>query len=74
MLVDKSGSFGAAMTIIDTDVGSKRRGKDLALIFEVVVRLHDGDGEITGGVGFKVSMPHENIAAGPHTEATFERP
>lgn len=74
MFVNKTGSFRTAMTIVDANVGSKRRGEDLALIFETVVSLHDGDGEITGSVGFKVSVPHESIPTSSNAKTTFERP
>ena len=73
MFVDKSGSFRAAMTIIDANVGGKRGCKDLALIFKVVVRLHHSDGVITGSVRFKVSVPHETIPTSPHPKTTFKR-
>lgn len=74
MFVNKTGSFGTAMTIVDTNVGSTRRGEDLALIFKTIVSLHDGDGEIAGSVGFKVSVPHESISTGSNAKTTFERP
>ncbi|KAL4361583.1 hypothetical protein GQ457_04G002910 [Hibiscus cannabinus] len=57
MLVDKSGSFRSAMAVINTNIGTKRRRKDLALIFKAFIGLNDGDGVITGSVGFKHPFP-----------------
>lgn len=62
------------MAVVDAYVGGGGGGKDLALIFEAVIGLSDGDGEVTGEVRLEVSVPEKAIrAADASPEATIER-
>lgn len=63
MLINESRSFGAAMPVVDTDVGGGRRREHLTLILERRIGLNDGDGEVPGGVRLEVHVPHESIPA-----------
>lgn len=70
-LVDESRSFGSAVAVVDTDVGGGGRGEDLALIFETVIGLSDGDREVAGGVRLQVAMPKKSVATAAASEATI---
>ena len=74
-LVDESGSFGAAVAVVDADVGGGGGGEDLALILKTVIRLGDGDGEVAGGVGLQVGVPEKSVggAATTASEAAIQR-
>ena len=71
-LVDESGSFGAAVAVVDADVGGGGGGEDLALILKTVIRLGDGDGEVAGGVGLQVGVPEESVGTAA-SEAAIQR-
>ena len=71
-LVDESGSFGAAVAVVDADVGGVGGGEDLALILETVIGLGDGDGEVAGGVGLQVGVPEESVGTAA-SEAAIQR-
>lgn len=73
MFVDESRSFRSAVAVVDADVSGRRRGEDLALIFETVIGLSDGDGEVTGGVRFQVGVPEKSVSTTTASEATIER-
>ena len=70
-----SGSFGAAVAVVDADVGGGGGGEDLALILKTVIRLGDGDGEVAGGVGLQVGVPEKSVggAATTASEAAIQR-
>lgn len=72
-VVNESRSFGTAVAVVDADVSGEGGGEDLALIFEAVIGLSDGDGEVAGGVGFEVGVPEETVGATTASEATVER-
>ena len=72
MLINKSRSFGAAVAVVDTDVGGGGRREHLTLILETRIGLNDGDGEVAGGVRLEVHVPHESIPA-PSPETPLQR-
>lgn len=61
------------MSVVDTDVGGRRGGKYLTLIFKAVISLSNSDGEITGGVRFQVGVPEKKIGGTATSEAIIER-
>ena len=61
--VDESRGFGSSMAVVDADVGGRRRGEDLALVFQGGIGLHDGDREVAGGVRLQVHVPQQPVAA-----------
>ncbi|RRT64951.1 hypothetical protein B296_00027831 [Ensete ventricosum] len=73
-VADESRRLGAAVAIIDADVGGGRGGEHLALVLEGDVGLGDSDGELTGGMGFEFHVPQQPIAAAEPPEASLQRP
>lgn len=73
-VADEARRLGAAVAVVDPDEGGGRGGDHLALVLQGVVGLDDCDGELAGGVGLKVHVPHQPIAAAEPTEAPLQRP
>lgn len=71
--VDKSGSLGSAVAVVDADVGCGGRSENLTLVLQRVVGLDDGKGEIAGGVGLEVHVPDEAVSATEPTETPLQR-
>lgn len=65
--IDESRSFGATVAVVDADVRGGGRSEDLTLILKTVIGLRDGDGEVAGGVWFKVSVPEKSVGVSPET-------
>lgn len=61
------------MTVVNTNVGGGRGGKDLTLILKGVISLSDGYGEITGSVRFQVGVPEKKIRGTTTSKAIIER-
>lgn len=72
--VDKSGSLGPAVAVVDADVGCGGRSENLALVLERVVGLDDGKGELAGGVGLEVHVPEQTVSATEPAETPLQRP
>lgn len=72
---DESGGFGTSMAVVDTDIRGGRRGEHLSLVLERRVGLDDGDGEVAGGVGLEIHVPHQSIStAVARSEAHLQWP
>lgn len=75
LVVNEAGRLGAAMTIINADIGPQPGGNHLPLILQRRIGLHDGDGEVPGRMRLQVHRPQQSIPipppkAPPHLPAT----
>jgi len=63
VIANVSGGVRPSVTVVYADEGTERTGLDLALVFENLVGLNDGHGEITGGIFSDVAEPEQAVSA-----------
>lgn len=62
MVVEEEGGVGAAVAVVDADVGGGGGGEDLRLVFQARVGLDDGKREIASHVRFEVHLPKKRVS------------
>jgi len=63
VIADISGGVGSSVTVVYADECAERTGLDLALVFENLVGLNYGHGEIAGGIFSDVAEPEQAFSA-----------
>lgn len=73
MSIKKTRSFRASMTIINTNIGSRRRSKYLTLIFKRWISLNNSHRKITRCMRLQICMPQKSITT-PPSKTPLQRP
>lgn len=61
IVTDVAGSFGAAVTVVDTDESPEVTRLDLALILEDLIGLNHGHGEFSAAVLAEIAEPEQPV-------------
>lgn len=73
MLIHKTRSLRPAMTIVNTNISSRRRRENLTLILKTRISLNNSDRVITRGMRLQFRVPEQSITA-PPAKKPLERP
>lgn len=68
VIADVSRGVGATVAVVNADEGSKGTRLDLALVFEYLIGLNDGHGELAGAILSDVTEPEQAVLAFSSTD------
>lgn len=74
MVGDKAGSFRATVAIINANISSRGRCKNLTLIFQWRIGLNHCNGIVTRGMWLQVHVPQQPIGSTSATKTALPRP